>query len=299
MFFIVGSARSGTTLLRLILNAHSRVAVPPESRFITELYQGDRVDRDHFLQRLESHSQFQHWKIPIDDVRRQLGGDESVAYADAILAAYRAYAGLKGKSLFGDKTPRYVTNIPRLSRLFPDARFVHQIRDGRNVALSYADVPFGPKTIGHAAALWAERVAAGFRDGRALGPDRYTEVRYEDFVTNPEALTKTLCDFIGIDFEEQMLDHAEQSRSDVLPRASRYNPNVTKPPTQNIRSWEDQMPARQVEMFEAIAGDVIEAAGYERQFPQPPASARALANLSRWRLPIGRLVASGKSPRRY
>ena len=296
MFFIVGSARSGTTLLRLILNAHSRVAVPPESRFITELHTGDRVEADDFLTRLAHHRQFQFWKISIDDVRGELEGAGSIPYRDAVLAAYRAYARAKAKPLYGDKTPRYVLNIPLLARLFPEAKFVHQIRDGRNVALSYADVPFGPKRLGQAAALWAERVSAGLREGRELGPDRYTEVRYEDFVGDAEAQTKTLCDFLEIDFEENMLHHAEQSRSDVLPRASRYNPNVTRPPTANVRSWAEQMSPRQVEMFEAIAGGVLEAAGYPRRFPEPSARARVLANLSRLRLPIGRLTTGRRSP---
>ncbi len=295
MFFVVGSARSGTTLLRLILNAHPDVAVPPESRFITELYRTDAVEVGAFLTELGADRHFQVWELPIEQVAAELAGRAQVPYGEAVEAAYRAYARARGKSGYGDKTPRYVEHIPLLARLFPGAQFVHQLRDGRNVALSYADVPFGPKTVGKAAALWGLRVAMGLRDGRALGPERYHELRYEDFVANAELHTKKLCAFLGIAFTDGMIDHAEQSRSDVLPRAHLYNPNVTRPPTTGVRSWEDQMPARQVEMFEAVAGDILDAAEYPRRYPEPSARARLAAGLSRLGLPIGRLTPSPRS----
>ncbi|MDQ3954041.1 MAG: sulfotransferase [Actinomycetota bacterium] len=292
MFFIVGSARSGTTLLRLILSAHPEVAVPPESRFITELYRTDEVEVDAFLSEIEGHKRFQVWELSVELVRAELTGRTTVRYGEAVEAAYRAYAKSRGKTHYGDKTPRYIEHIPLLAKLFPTAKFVHQIRDGRNVALSYADVPFGPNTVGKAAALWGLRVAMGLRDGRALGPDRYHEIRYEDFVKNAPEHTRKLCEFLGIGFTDQMLDHAERSRSDILPRAHLYNPNVSKPPTSNVRSWENQMPDKQVEMFEAVAGDILDATEYPRRYPQPSLTARVGAELSRLGLPVGRLESS-------
>ena len=292
MFFIVGSARSGTTLLRLILSAHPEISVPPESRFITELYRTDEVQVDTFLQELQGHKRFQVWELPVELVKAELNGRTTAPYREAVEAVYRAYSKTRGKTRFGDKTPRYIEHIPLLARLFPDSKFIHQIRDGRNVALSYADVPFGPKTVGKAAALWGLRVAMGLRDGRALGPDRYHEIRYEDFVKNAPEHTKKLCEFLDIEFTEQMLDHAEQSRSDILPRAHLYNPNVSKPPTKNVRSWENQMPPKQIEMFEAVAGDILDATEYPRRYPQPSLSARMAGELSRLGLPIGRLESS-------
>ena len=290
MFFIVGSARSGTTLLRLILNAHPAVAVPPESRFITELWRGEEeVEVDPLLDRLAAHRLFRVWEVPVEDVRRELGSRARAPYRDVVESAHRAWARSKGKSVWGDKTPRYIEDLPLLARLWPEAKFVHQIRDGRNVALSYAHVPFGPKTLGKAAALWAERVATGLRDGRGLGPDRYLELRYEEFVADPESHTKTLCDFLGIEFDPGMLDYAEKARTDVLPRAARYNPNVTKPPTASLRSWEHDMSPRHVEIFEAIAGDILDALEYPRRYPAPSATARMLAALSRLGLPVARL----------
>ena len=289
-FFIVGSARSGTTLLRLILNAHPEVAVPPESRFVIDLWRGsDSVPVQRFLAELGAHKRFETWDLPIEAVHDEIGDATELAYADAMSAAFRAYAKVNRKTHWGDKTPRYVEHLALLGRLFPDARFIHLIRDGRNVALSYANVPFGPKTIGKAAALWAKRVCAGFRDGRNMGGARYLEILYEDLVEDPEGETKDICDFLGLDFDPGMLEYTERARGSVLPRASMYNPHVTEPPRTNVRSWQESMPPGQIEAFEAVAGDVLAELGYERRFPTPGPKARLVGRLGALGVPIGRI----------
>jgi hypothetical protein len=288
-FFIVGSARSGTTLLRLILNAHPDVAVPPESRFITELYEGrDRVEVDSLLDRLAAHQRFAAWEVPIEEIRRELSGSRA-RYSEIMTAAYSAYARLQEKSRWGDKTPRYVENIPLLARLFPEAKFIHLIRDGRNVALSYAEVPFGPKSIVKVAALWAQRVAAGMLDGRPLHGDRYHEMLYEDLVEDAAGEIKSTCEFLELEFDPEMLDYTERAGDAMLPRAERFNPRVTDGTIAARRSWQDVMPDRQVELFEAVAGPVLSELGYERRYPEPRLGARIGATLGRWGLPVGLL----------
>ena len=288
-FFIVGSARSGTTLLRLMLNAHRRVAVPPESRFVTEIkYDTGPIGVDRFLQALGSHKRFEAWDLPLEAVKREIEGDP-VPYADALAAAYRAYAHVNGKEVWGDKTPRYVEHIPFIAQLFPGSRFIHLIRDGRNVARSYANVPFGPKTVAKAAELWATRVEKGCRDGRALERGRYIEIRYEDVVEDAQGEAKDICDFLGLDFDPGMMEYTERARDAVLDRAARYNPHVTEKPT-TTRSWEEEMPDEQVAIFEAVAGDRLSELGYRRRFPDPPLGAKLKAVLGRVGLPIGRLT---------
>lgn len=296
-FFIVGSARSGTTLLRLILNSHHAVAVPPESRFVTELWQGvEDEDVPGFLDKLAGHRQFQAWELPIEAVAAEIGKHESVAYREAIQAVYRAYAKAHGKARWGDKTPRYVLNIPLLADLFPDARFVHLVRDGRNVALSYAGMPFGPKTAPKAAVVWSERVLAGVRDGRPLGAMRYREIRYEDLVRDTEAQVKDLCSFLDLPFDPAMLDYTERARDFVFEKAARFNPHVLEKPQSDVRSWEDTMPDRQVELFESIAGSALSEFGYPRRFESPSFGARVAAQLGRFGLPIGRLASNRENP---
>ena len=179
-FFIVGSARSGTTLVRLLMNAHPMVVVPPESRFIVEFWTGeDTVEVKPFLDRLAIHPRFRVWDLPISDVAAEVRV-ERMPYALLIEKVYEAYARPRGKPIWGDKTPRYIEHLGLLRRLFPDARFIHVIRDGRNVALSYADVPFGPKSVAAAAELWSRRVSSGLSARKTIPKESYLEVRYED-----------------------------------------------------------------------------------------------------------------------
>ncbi len=291
-FFIVGSARSGTTLLRLILNAHSEVAIPPESRFITELWRDGETSVDNFLKALSAHARFQAWDLPIESVRQELEGASTAEYRDLIEAAFKAFAREHGKARWGDKTPRYVAEMERIASLWPEARFIHMIRDGRNVAQSYADVPFGPKNVARVADLWARRVRAGRESGARLGPTRYLEVRYEDLVKDLETHTKALCTFLELEFDPGMLDYAERSRADVLPRAGKYNPHLTSPPIADVRSWENQMPPNQVAIFEAIAGDLLSDLSYERRYEEVPSRAKLAAKLGLRGLPVGRLKPS-------
>jgi hypothetical protein len=293
-FFIVGSARSGTTLLRLMLNSHRAVAIPPESRFITQLWTGrDEVEIDELMAKLDGNKRFQTWDLPIAAVKRELDGRSYARYAEVMEAAYCAYARAQGKRRWGDKTPRYVMHIPFLASLWPDARFIHLIRDGRNVALSYADVPFGPKNVAMAAKLWSDRVQVGLRDGRALGGKRYLEINYEDLVEDPEGETKDLCEFLHLDFDPGMLNYPEEAAGAALPRAKLFNPHVTQPPKPQLRSWEESMPDDHVEIFEVVAGDVLSELGYGRRFPAPSPVARAKAYLGSRGLPVGRLSRSG------
>ena len=288
-FFIVGSARSGTTFLRLTLNAHPHIAVPPESRFVTELHKGrDEVDVQEFLRELQAHKRFAAWELPIDAVRRELHGTERVPYRTAIRATYNAYASHHGKQRWGDKTPRYVLGIPELALMFPDARFIHLIRDGRDVALSYADVPFGPKNVAKAAKIWSTRVAAGMRDGRSLEKGRYLEVMYADLVEDNEDTIRDICSFIGVDFDPVMLDPEATSKG-ALARAERYNPHVGEQPIRRVRNWQNDMSDAQVEIFEAVAGDVLSELGFERRHPQPSAKAKLKAKAGLRGLPVGKL----------
>lgn len=288
-FFIVASARSGTTFLRLALNAHPRVVVPPESRFITELYTGGEVDPAAFLRALEDHERFRLWELPIDEVRRRLDGTfpDPIPYRRAVSAAFEAYAARHGAIRWGDKTPRYIEHIDLLAQLFPEARFVHVIRDGRNVALSYSHVNFGPATVAGVAELWARRVRAGITSGRSLERGRYLEIRNEDLAEDPEGELHDICDFLDLDFEPVMLDKDARSKGVVAKPTHNYSPEAAG--RKGMSSWQDDMRPGHVEMFEAVAGDLLSELGYERRYPSPGNKAKLAAALALKGIPLGRI----------
>ncbi len=179
-------------------------------------------------------------------------------------AVFAAYAAAHGKARYGDKTPGYVTGIGLLAEAFPESRFVHIIRDGRDVALGYLDRDeWGPSTLPDAAFYWASRVERGRAAGRALGASRYTESRYEDLVDDPEAVTRRLCGFLDLEFEEGMLRFHERGAAFI---ASTKDPQafggLSRPITPGMRDWRTEMAADDVLRFEAIAGDLLEELGY-------------------------------------
>ena len=267
----VGSGRSGTTLFRNVFDSHPELAMTHEAHFIAPLARrGSRYatsagfDVDGFVADLYANSNFRRQGLEETEVRARLAAEPSGTVADAIRSVMATYAAKEGKPLYGDKTPGYVIHLDVLAETFPEARFVHIIRDGRDVAMAYLDRDeWGPSSMGDAAHYWRSRVSRGRRAGKALGA-RYREVRYEDMVDDPEAVTRDLCDFLGLTFDPSMLRFHEKGASFIAesntPEAFQ---NLAKPITKGMRDWRIQMAPDDVALFEGIAGDLLDELGYE------------------------------------
>jgi hypothetical protein len=176
--------------------------------------------------------------------------------------------------------PGYVLRVPLLAAMFPESRFVHIIRDGRDVALSTIALDGQSADVVGPAVNWTTRVGAGRAAGRRLGPDRYHEVRYEDLVDDPEPVVSDLCRFLDLPTEplSEMLRFAD--RPDGVPAKVKVNPRharLTEPLSQGSRTWRTHMSPADLAAFEAVAGARLAELGYERAAPRPPAAARARA----------------------
>ncbi|NRB40050.1 MAG: sulfotransferase [Pseudomonadales bacterium] len=140
--FLVGVDWSGTTLLSLILGSHSKIAIPYESKFITAYFRKniaiegftDDAERRSVANSILAEPYVKDWgaELTVDDVDLTLCNDLS----STISTIYETYAVKKGKVIWGDKDPAYTTDIDILNKLFPDAKYIHIVRDGRDVALS-------------------------------------------------------------------------------------------------------------------------------------------------------------------
>src|SRR5205807_2863750 len=126
-----------------------------------------------FGNELVADDRFRTWELEGDEVRRALAESDPSTYSDAIRCIFALYARQQGKTRYGDKTPSYVRCLRQLADLFPESRFIHIVRDGRDVALSILELDFGAATIDEAELEWAHLVRRGRRAGRRLGPDRY------------------------------------------------------------------------------------------------------------------------------
>ena len=281
---ILGVSRSGTTLLKQMLDRHPQLAIPTESYFLPQLWDrhGDHPDREALLDDLERLPRISEWGVKRADVEELMPGNPT--FADAIQAVYRAYAHARGKPRFGDKTPSYMQRLEVLERAFPDARYVHLVRDGRDAALSFLAMtrkprfnPARPRGGASFAVQWRREVegARRFVGGPAAG--RYLEIRYERLVSDPEETLREACAFLHLDFEPAMLEYHRDTQADTL----RDHPWLAEPPTPGLRRWRDQMSPADVEVFEAIAGKLLADLGYERAFRVPSARARCLGHAHR------------------
>ena len=269
-FFIVGARRSGTTLLRLILDRHSEVAIPPESHFIPRLWSrrqryGSNAHIEYleqFLRDLASEHRFRQWGIPVDAVRARLAQLREPTFADGIGAVFRTYAELHGKSRWGDKTPQYLHQVGLLSHLFPESRFIHLVRDGRDVALSMVSLERLHHSVASAAYYWRRDLRKAFAAAPGLG-GRLLWLPYEDLVSDPENVMPAVCSFLDLGFESSMTSPDPDALERVPPNQRTMHTRVVLAPTRSLRDWRRDMPIREVGKSQSIAGSELLRAGYQ------------------------------------
>ena len=287
--FIVGAPRSGTTLLRRMVDAHRDIAVTRETHWITKVLEGENaVSPDapatpEVLARLRAHRKFARTEVDGPALDRLVARAAPVSYAELITKVFDLYGEAQGKRLVGDKVPDYVRNLPLLHRLWPAAKFVHLIRDGRDVCLSMLTrerfarrfPTWQEDPISTAARSWDHLVRRGREAGAALPAGLYHEVRNERLVEDPAAECRVLCDFLGVPYDERMLSFHEGRTRDEPGLDAK---SAWRPVTSGLRSWRTEMAPADVERFEAAAGDLLDELGYPRAVPDPaPAAGRRSA----------------------
>lgn len=274
--FIVGCDRSGTTLLRLMLNQSPVLHIPNESGFLTKLWNqqdvyGDFVkpyQRWFFIRDLQTNKatsktfSFQIFKLTSEEAEAALAEAAPTNYLGAASAIFSAAAAKQGKQQWGDKTPRQVMHIPWLAEAFPQSKFVHVIRDGRDVATSLLKAGWVSSFL-EAAHRWRERVEAGRTTGKALGRERYYELRYEHLVMQPEETLKSLCGWLGLEYVPQMKCYYENA-ADYIITNWQLHEMATKPiDPSRAYTWKQNLARREIADFESVAGDLLRELDYE------------------------------------
>jgi len=217
MPIIVGAPRSGTTLLRLMLDAHPALAIPPETGFLALAAGPARkylADRERFLSTLTNFPPntpaWLDFGILAEEFRDEIQGIDPFDIAEGFRAFYRLYATRMSKSRWGDKTPFYVHHIEPISRLLPEARFIHLIRDGRDACMSWQKTWFRPADdIPTLARRWQEAVLSGRRQGARSAA--YMEIRFEDLIERTRQTLESVCRFVAMDFHPAMLQYHEHA----------------------------------------------------------------------------------------
>ncbi|MER6825922.1 sulfotransferase [Streptosporangium sp. NPDC000563] len=270
--FILGCPRSGTTMLQLMLHAHPRVAIPPETRFMVSAYQrrlqfGDLNDAAHRRELGEwvvdrRQSRFHELELDRDEVLDQIvGGPPTLGSALGIVL--RAYAARHGKPRWGDKRPSYFQYTDVLLRLFPDAQFVHLIRDGRDCVASLKEMPWYNGTVYSAVSAWAEAIDFARHGAPKLPGGSYHELRYEDLTAEPEAHLRRLCEFLGEDFAPAMCDPGAMAGIAVPARKTWHARTFGEVTTARAGSWRDRLDPGEISLCESVLGDRLQTYGYE------------------------------------
>ena len=276
-FFIVGSDRSGTTMLRLILDrASDGPAVPPETMFITDYLPtlragklGDHAAAVNFTRRVWKHPRVKLWEMPGEPELPPVGLSHEDAFRWGVSQPFLSYMRIHGKTWWADKTPPHIDHIDYLLEVFPDAKFVELVRDGRDVSLSIMGLPFGgndPYTTGK---RWASCIRKGAA-ARAAMPDRVVLVRYEDLVANPEPEVRRVCEFLGIEYEEEMLHVERTDMSKLQKDQQKWFSNLWAGINQTaVGKWRTQMSEHDQRLYLAAARDELALHGYDLNGLEP------------------------------
>lgn len=273
--FVGGCPRSGTTLLRSMLNSHPDLAIPHETRILIDGYRRRAAWGD--LGNPENRRRLARWVVERKVSRyRQLAEDADelvecmVAAAPTIgsvlSAGFRLYAERHGRARWGEKRPSVVLNLDAVFAMFPDGQFVNVVRDPRAVVASFRRVGrqhgWGAPGIPGGTDTWERSTRAADRWRRRLPADQFLEVQYEHLVADPAAVLGRIVEFLDLDAAglDAMLRYHETA--DIHSRT--LHALVSQPvTTERLRVWEQALRTKEIAFVESVLGDRMRRYGYE------------------------------------
>jgi hypothetical protein len=274
-FFIVGFQRSGTTLLRLMLNAHPELAIPHDSaelwptyaRLASTAYEGLRTAEDvrRMMDDLLREPRIHAWQTELP--REAVFADPLPSSFPGVMRRFHeVYARAHGKSRWGDKNTGTLVELDRLNAEFPRCQIIHLVRDGRDCAQSHRSKTYvyGYENVLRVALEWRDQVTLCHKMGAMLPRERFLEIRYEDLVADPEGVLRQACTFLGTSFSPRMTTYHDHLDEHVPRDRQSLWPLLNRPPiASNAFKWKSGMSSRDQAIFERTAGHLLRTFGYE------------------------------------
>jgi len=225
-FFILGNPRSGTTLLRLILNNHPLIGVPPESGFLQwwykKYYNWSEVDTKNdtkvnlFLDDILSSKKIEDWQLNRHNLKNSILSKNPKNYPEIITTIYEFYTN--NKSIIGDKNNYYINHLEELNLIFPNVKYIHLIRDGRDVACSYKNInklnpnlKYIPKVSSNIVDIANEWNNNIITIENFIQNHNSITIRYEDLISNPVETLMKVCNFLDVEYESDMLKYYQNN----------------------------------------------------------------------------------------
>jgi len=281
-FFIFGNPRSGTSLLRLMLNSHPKIVVPPESGFVQwwfNKYQYlnqnsffDKTVLDGFVNDILNSRKIEDWNLSKNNLTQIISNKKPRNFAEACALVYQLY-GLNQKKnnfIFGDKNNYYINHMELIETIYPSAKFIHLIRDGRDVACSYIDMakiktdsiykPVLPVEIEAIAKQWSGNVInidAFMSEGNGI------KIRYEDLILETEKTLLKITEFLNLEYSSEMLSYYKKENHDEPNSTIDWKlKTMMKVDKTNIYKYKHLLTQEQVNIFNSIAGTILDKNGY-------------------------------------
>jgi hypothetical protein len=258
----------------MILASHSRLSIPPETWYLLRLPAGLSENRtltptevDQVTQIMTRHYRWADMDLNADEFRAAAAGLKNPSLREVIEIVYRKHLEKDRKVRWGDKTPGYIEMVPRLTALFPEAQYIHFIRDGRDVAKSFQAKKWHGQWLHDNAREWIEAMDYNSRWVNSPLSSRILQVRYEDLVSNTEMTIRKICDFLGEKFEPQMLSWHDRVDALVPVREREIHRRLKQTPgSDDVSRWKREMSKREILIAEAFMGRHLRALGYELHF---------------------------------
>lgn len=285
LIFVVGARRSGTNWLQRVLTAHPDVVGVPSETYLFSHGLAPLVERFQHAAVGSARTGFVY--MDPDELR-----DALRAFCDRVFDGIREALGPEAERIC-ERTPDHVRHLDLMGELYPDGRFVHIVRDGRDVARSLRSQTWGPTSVEEAAAEWRSAIEAARRSAASL--EHYHEVRYEELLGDPPSQVEQLFGHLGLPASEETVETA------LLEAGVRYNVD-RRAPEVGAGKWAEAFDADELGRFYEVAADTLRELGYETP-PAERAPRRAprritarIASRVRGLLPRGRSDAVDVDP---
>ncbi|MTI32264.1 sulfotransferase family protein [Xanthovirga aplysinae] len=285
-FFILGNPRSGTSLFRLMLNSHPILCIPPECGFAQwwfDRYGGwkkedstDPLKVDQFLTDLAGSKKIEGWRIDYPKLKKIILENSPQNYAELCGIVYVFYGKQQGKNhiKWGDKNNYYINYLPLINKIYPKAKFIHLIRDGRDVACSYLDLqkletnsrykPVLASNIEDIARDWKKNITQIERHFSLLAKEDYLEIRYEDLISKPEPTLKKVMAFLGVKYSSDLLTfYRSQYFDEPIETLDWKKKTMGEIDKKNTQKYRKIFSSSEIGRFNNICGNILLRYGYE------------------------------------
>lgn len=269
--FFIGAERSGTTLLRLMVDSHPDITCIENFDYVINAVRpdGSFPTLEEFAQQLQTENVYSTSGFTLDTTLDDLPAVANDFVAQRLIASGKHHAAVMAHD-----------RMEVILRIWPDANFVHIVRDPRAVALSAKAFEWGT-AVYFGVSRWADLMDEWDRVAAELDPSRIMEIRFEELVTDHVTVLSDVCRFMGHEYSEDMLSYAAET-------------DYERPMPGKATEWQTLITDREMQEIEARVGDRLETRGYERSSlpsievgPADIAKMKSRVRVLKWRHKLG------------